>query len=354
VRIAVDASYSTAAEPTGIGIYSERLLGELAGICHADRFLLCYRPKQFLQSFKSGSPLFRSVEPRFQSARRRLLQPPFPIPGADLFHALNQRVDHRPACRVVATFHDLFVMTSEYSTPAFRTRFTHQARRAAANSDLIIAVSQFTASQLQDLLHIPVSRIRVISHGVDETPPADENARENIILFVGALQERKNLVRLVKAFEHVPSHWRLILAGSTGGYGAPRILEFIARSTAAERIEVTGYLPEPSLAALYRRAAIFAFPSLDEGFGIPVLEAMAHGVPVLTSNRSALPEVAGGAALLVDPTREGEVEDGLFRLATDEQLRDELRRLGYRRAAQFTWRKSAEATYKVYRELMGS
>lgn len=343
MRIALDASYSVTAEPTGIGVYSARLISELARLNPADRLLLCYRPKQF---FKSRAALLSS------NVSRRLLQSPVPVWGADVFHGLNQRVDRRPTRRVVTTFHDLFVMTSEYSSVEFRARFTQQAQLAATNSDLVIAVSAFTASQVRDLLHVPSSKIRVIPHGVDPVAPPADDRRQNIILFVGVLQERKNLVRLIKAFERVPAPWRLVLAGAANGFGAQRILDAIPASPARERIEVTGYLPAAALRDLYRRAAIFAFPSLDEGFGIPVLEAMAHGVPVLTSSRSALPEVAGGAALLVDPFSEDQIGDGLMRLTRDEDLRNELRTLGYRRATEFTWQKTAQSTYCVYRELI--
>lgn len=343
MRIALDASYSVSAEPTGIGVYSARLISELARLNPANRLLLCYRPKQF---FQSHSPRLLS------NVSRRLLQPPIPVWGADIFHGLNQRVDRRPAPRVVTTFHDLFVMTSEYSSAEFRARFTRQAQLAADHSDLIVAVSEFTALQVHHLLHVPSSKIRVIPHGVDPVDPPSDDRREAIILFVGVLQERKNLVRLVKAFERIPAPWRLVLAGSTKGFGAQRILDSITASPARGRIEITGYVPADDLRDLYRRAAIFAFPSLDEGFGIPVLEAMAHGVPVVTSNRSALPEVAGNAALSVDPFCEEQIGDGLLRLASDENLRNELRSLGYRRAADFTWQKTAQSTYRIYRELV--
>ena len=344
MRIALDASYSVSAEPTGIGVYSARLIRELARLNPADRLLLCYRPKQFFKSRIHQMP---------SGVSRRLLQPPLPVWGADVFHGLNQRIDRRPAPRVVTTFHDLFVMTSGYSSTEFRARFTRQAQLAATNSDLIVAVSEFTASQVSDLLHVPSAKIRVIPHGVDPADPPPNERRENIVLFVGVLQERKNLIRLVKAFERVPVPWRLVLAGASNGFGAQRILDTIARSPARERIEITGYLPATALRDLYRRAAIFAFPSLDEGFGIPVLEAMASGVPVLTSNRSALPEVAGAAALLVDPVADEQIGDALLRLASDENLRNELRTLGYRRAADFTWQKTAQSIYGIYRELIG-
>jgi glycosyltransferase involved in cell wall biosynthesis len=119
-------------------------------------------------------------------------------------------------------------------------------------------------------------------------------------------------------------------------------------------IEVLGYVTRTELEALYRRARIFAFPSLDEGFGMPVLEAMANSVPVITSNRSALPEVAGDAALLVNPNDPEEIAAALTRLASDEALRADLARRGRERALQFSWESAVGKTWEVYRELTGT
>jgi glycosyltransferase involved in cell wall biosynthesis len=143
----------------------------------------------------------------------------------------------------------------------------------------------------------------------------------------------------------------LVLAGSAG-YGADSIFAQIAASPASTRIQVTGWLPDRELDRCYAQARIFAFPSMDEGFGLPVLEAMSRGVPVLTSNRSALPEVADGAALLVDPENEEEIASGLRRLAADESLRAELKKRGLERAALFTWELAVERTWDVYQELL--
>src|SRR5262249_20487212 len=154
---------------------------------------------RFLRSYREKIPA---------NAFRRLL---VGNPPGDVFHALNQRVDS-PGRRTVSTFHDLFVMTGDYSSPDFRARFTEQARAAAEKSDLIIAISQFTANQVEELLRVPASRIRVIPHGV-RIPRQSQASRENIVLFVGAIQRRKNVARLVKAFERMPPDWRLILAG---------------------------------------------------------------------------------------------------------------------------------------------
>jgi glycosyltransferase involved in cell wall biosynthesis len=171
------------------------------------------------------------------------------------------------------------------------------------------------------------------------------------VLHVGAIQTRKNVARLVEAFERLEPDWRLALAGSFG-YGAERIRARIESSAARERISVLGYVDPDELAAWYARAAIFAFPSLDEGFGMPVLEAMAGGAPVLTSNRSALPEVAGDAAVLVDPEDTEALIEALRGMAGDEALRQELAARGLARARLFTWEKAVRETWDVYEELL--
>jgi glycosyltransferase involved in cell wall biosynthesis len=333
VTIALDATYSLGKHLSGVGVYSREILFGLAAAHPQQKFLFSYRTHRLLKSFRDSLP---------QNASRRLLQG---APSADIFHALNQRVDAR-ARRTVSTFHDLFVMTGDYSSPEFRARFTAQARGAAERSDLIIAVSNFTASQVEQLLNVERSRIRVIHHGTRAAPTAAK--KEKLVLTVGAIQRRKNIARLVKAFELLPAEWRLALAGAPDGFGAAEELRAVENSPARNRIDVLGYVSNGQLDSLYRRASIFAFPSLDEGFGMPILDAMAHGVPVLTSNCSAMPEVAGAAALLVDPLNIG---DALLHLANDESLRENLTRRGLERIKQLTWESAVEKTWSVYHEL---
>ncbi len=270
--------------------------------------------------------------------------------SAVLFHGLNQRLPQVRFRRAVSTFHDLFVLTGDYSSAEFRRRFAEQARHAAERSDLIIAVSEFTAAQVRDLLGVEPSRVRVVPHGVLPAA-APDLSRDRLILHVGAIQKRKNIARLVEAFEQVEAGWRLVLAGSLG-YGGEEILGRIAESPRKADIQVLGYVSRERLTELYARASVFAFPSLDEGFGMPVLEAMAAGVPVLTSNRPALAEVSGEAALLVDPADGVAIAAALGRLTTDGALRRDLVGRGLERAAGFTWEKAVAKTWTVYRELL--
>ncbi len=240
-------------------------------------------------------------------------------------------------------------MTSDYSSVAFRSRFTQLAQEAASRSDVIIAVSQYTADQVHDLLHVERSRLRIIHHGVRSPAQVPGTNRDPMILHVGAIQRRKNVTRLVQAFGAVDPPWRLVLAGSAG-FGAEETLAAIAASPAKDRIAVSGYVSAKQLADLYCRASVFAFPSLDEGFGMPVLEAMAYGVPVLASKRSALPEVCGEAALLVNADNTDAIGEGLVQLTSNDGLRRTYSASGLRRAAEFSWEKAVQQTWDVYRE----
>ena len=339
--ITADATYTLDPHPTGVAVYSSELLNGMARAHPETNFLFCYRPHRFLRGL--AQPLRTNVWrwPLFERG---------PRPG-ELFHGLNQRLPARRWPLQVATFHDLFVMSHQYSTPEFRARFTAQARHAAENADRIIAVSRVTALEVERLLGVDPQRIRVIPHGV-YLPRTVSTVRENLVLSVGSIQKRKNTARLVRAFASMPPGWRLVLAGGRG-YGAEEALLEVGNSPRRADIEVADHVSAARLAGLYGRAGIFAFPSLDEGFGMPLLEAMANGVPVVTSNRSSMPEVCGDAALQVDPESEEELAQALRTLAGDAALRETLAGRGLARAREFSWERAVADTWAVYGELVG-
>ncbi|MBM3753476.1 MAG: glycosyltransferase family 4 protein [Acidobacteria bacterium] len=345
MHIALDATYSVGRELTGVGVYSREILHGLPALHPDARFTFCYRPNRFLRSFRESIPRATRRRPLFESGPPR---------NADVFHALNQRVPATKHRRTVTTFHDLFVLTGEYSTKEFRDRFADQARHAAERSDAIVCVSQFTADQVESLLNVERARLHVVHHGV--RGPAEQpskQGREKMVLSVGSIQKRKNTARLVEAFELSPPGWKLILAGAAG-FEAESILQRIAESPRREDISVTGYINRSELEHLYSKASLFAFPSLDEGFGIPVIEAMAWGVPVITSDRSALAEVSGEAALHVDPENIEELATALQTTMENSGLRNELAARGLEWSAKFTWQSAVEKTWNVYRHLLPS
>ena len=231
----------------------------------------------------------------------------------------------------------------------------------------IIADSHFTKQEIIELYHIDPDKISVVLLGVSSAfaPLQKENAEATLsnlglsfkqyVLSVCTLQPRKNLLRLVNAYSRLPSSVRrsmpLVLAGIPGWNNA-ELFDVIGPMIDRKEVYLLGYIPQDILVQLYAGATIFAYPSLYEGFGLPILEAMASGTPVLTSNNSSIPEVAAGAAIEVDPYSTDDILQGLDRLVTDAKLRSSLVERGMERAKFLTWRRTAQETLAVYNKVL--
>ncbi len=353
--IGLDAGNSFDRPPTGVAVYARNLAWELSRIRPDVRFEWYLRSNRYFRSYRTRLPW---------NVRRRLLESPglrYRSRRLRLFHGLNQRLPAAIKAPKVATFHDLFALTGAYATADFRTRFASLAAETASQCDHIIAVSGHTADQVAQHLGFPRSRITVVHHGVEalEAPPrprCDEILRsigvsQPFVLHIGALQVRKNVERVVAAFEAARPDGQLVLAGSRG-FGAETILERVERSAARRHIVLAGHVDDDKRTALYAGASALLFPSLEEGFGLPVIEAFSVGLPVVASNVSALPEVAGDAAILVNPLDSDEIAAALTRVLDDSDLRSQLRRKGKARAKHFTWERSAAETWRVYERLL--
>jgi len=285
----------------------------------------------------------------------------------DVLHATFGLAPWCPGSAVVLTIHDLCPDVHPAFFPApVRARVRWLLRQGAARADWIVTPSRAAQEELTEHYGVPAERVTVIPHGVEPAlvdlaaPLAAGDARAlatlpaEFVLYVGRFHARKNLPRLLAAMarlrerrgEAVP----LVLVGRDM-WTERALMAEVARLGLTGSVHFPGYLSDGALAHCYRRARAFAFPSLHEGFGMPVLEAMAHGVPVLSSNRSCLPEVCGDAAVLVDPTDAEAIADGLDRLLGDEALRADLAARGPAHAAAFTWERSAIAHREVYRML---
>ncbi len=265
--------------------------------------------------------------------------------------------------RLVVTVHDLaFRRFPELLPPDWRWLYRAGLRAAEKRADAILVPSQSTADDLVASTSVPPSRVHVTplapSLATSNEDPKDVFERLGVtppyVLSVGTLEPRKNLVRLVRAYRQVAPDvpHTLVLAGARGWHAEALDAE-LARPGPGS-IAWTNDVSDDELDVLYRGADVFAYPSLYEGFGLPVVEAMARGVPTLTSNLSSLPEIAGDAALLVDPTDVSEIAEGLARLLTDQGKAEDLRQRGLQRAATFTWAATARATLDVYRHLVGA
>lgn len=257
----------------------------------------------------------------------------------DVLHCPTFRAPPRSTVPLVVTVHDLAVLRfPDVFNRWTRTYSRLAVPRAVRAADAIIAVSEFTKRELVELLEAPEERIRVIPNAPGEMfTPAGEAAEGEYVLSVGTLEPRKNLARLVEAARR--ERLELRVAGRRGwGRVDPD----------GAGVRWLGEVSDAQLAALYRGALCVAYPSLYEGFGLPVLEAMACGAPVVTSSGSATEEIAGGAAVLVDPRDPDSIAAGIQQALG---RREELARLGLERARQYSWEKVAADTLAVYREV---
>jgi glycosyltransferase involved in cell wall biosynthesis len=294
--------------------------------------------------------------------RRNLRQA---LEGVDVFHSSDVLQWRQPGARNVITIHDLTALRHpEAHTPATRRLHRRKAAFARDTADLVIVISEATRRDVIAHLGLARDRIRLIYPGVDPAfrPVADRGALKQLlasrglapgeyILFVGTIEPRKNLLRLVEAYRqlrrgrsHVP---RLVLAGAPG-WGYQPVFERVAALGLSKSVVFLGHVPDPLLPALYSGAIVFVYPSLYEGFGLPVLEAMACGTPVVTSDTSSLPEVAGDAGVLVDPADVEALANALRTLLEDPDRRAALSADGRRRAATFTWDRAAQQTLAAY------
>lgn len=364
LSIALDATYAADPQPTGIGIYSQRLIAALAD-------LPLPSPARLVLAFRPG-PYFRQA--RRQSWPERYTLSPLidrwiTWPRVRLFHGLNQRLPERHYARTVVTLHERFPAPADgYSTAEFRAFMSRRIERALGRADRIIVVSHSVRAHLTAQRPQLAPKIRVVHHGVDHhavgpAGPVDTTRQLALLsqrlqldpgapffLNVGAVQVRKNLKNLLLALQPLAGA-QLVIAGNDG-FGAREIHEFANQPVLSGRVRFAGHLQPGELRLLYAAATALVFPSLEEAFGMPVLEAMAGGCPVITSNVSALPEVAGEAALLIDPKSVDELRAAMQRLLADSALAADLRRRGAARAAEFSWEKCARETWAVYQELL--
>jgi glycosyltransferase involved in cell wall biosynthesis len=287
------------------------------------------------------------------------------IGPAEIFHATDHLLPHLAHTRSVFTLHDLTALKFPTAHTQLNRRFLqlmlpHFLRAA----EVIIADSYCTQQDALQLYGLSAERVRVVHLGVDEHfKPASAISTQTVreryqlpdrfILAVSTIEPRKNLIVLLEAYRGLLAQnpqLQLVIAGKRGWHSEP-FFERLQALGLTDQVRLLGFVPDEDLPALYSLAEVFAFPSIYEGFGLPVLEAMACGTPVISSNASSLPEVAGEAAIQIAPTEVREWTQALERISNDAELRASLRERGLKQATRFTWEAAARQTYAIYQEV---
>ncbi|NOX96952.1 MAG: glycosyltransferase family 4 protein [Nitrospirae bacterium] len=290
------------------------------------------------------------------------------ISRVDVVHCLGSSVPRVRTARLLVTIFDLIpLLFRDFHTSCGRREGQKQARRAAERAERIITISNSSKMDIIRLLHVPAEKIVVIPlaagalyRRINDSEKMKRfkekyNLRREYILYVGTLEPRKNIVNLLRAYsrlirEHADVKEQLIIIGKKGWLYAD-IFKEVKKLKLENRVIFTGYVPDEDIVLFYNCAGLFIYPSLYEGFGLPVLEAMACGTPVITSNRSSLPEIAGDASKLIDPENGEEIAQALYEVLIDDRLRLQMSEKGLERAKLFCWEKTAQRTLKVYEEM---
>lgn len=355
---------------TGVGHYTLELARALARIAPEDRFeLVSPLPSLHLPDREAPSNLHVTQARVNRLSRRLWWQAGLPRyikrSRLRLFHGTNYSVPLVKSCPTVVTIHDLSLVLWP------QTHTQHLARRArwrlplmARRADAIIVPSQSVKTEVCEHLGIADSRITVIPEAprssfwqvpIEETVAVRRrlNIGDDFILFVGTIEPRKNLLTLVRAFEALRSkvaQTQLVLVGDEGWLTGD-LHDFLKTADVSERVRLVGYLADDELRALYSSCRVFVYPSLYEGFGLPLLEAMACGAPVVTSDISSIRETVGDVALLTSPTDVDALARSIVRLLESPAEREQRSAAGKQHASQFSWDKAAAATLNVYRRL---
>ena len=367
MRVAIDARKL---HDFGIGTYIRNLLRQLARIDRETDYILLSAETDLDVAAQLG-PNFRSVlEPSPNYSLREQIHIPWVLrrERPDVYHAPHYVLPPAVPCRSVVTIHDcIHLMFPQYLPNKAAYAYARASMWAAVKrSTRILTVSEASKRDILHFFNVSPEKIVVAYNAIDDhfwlTPAEEEVARvreryqldHQFVLYVGNIKPHKNLVRLIEAFDELrrtgPEELKLLIIGDEISK-LPSLRRAVHRHKLHKHVRFLGFVSDDTLRILYRLASLFVFPSLYEGFGLPPLEAMASGTPVVASNQSSLPEVTGDAAVLVDPYDVASIVDGMRRVLTDPVLAADLRRRGPERAREFSWARSVEKTRSVYEQV---
>lgn len=367
MRVGIDATPMLVAETTGIERYATQLILALVR-----RFKQESGARLYLY-FHTGNPhvnkrLLDRYLPRFESAHYRpygwrrgyglYLSAQAMFDRLDIFHFLRPSLPWFKPCQILLTIHH--IGGERGLDKDANVALNRKQEKAIQIADAFIADSHYSA---QDLHSLTTKSISIVHLGADHMLTTALNAGSDAshqrlgpyILYVGALQYRKNLVRLLQAYAGLKAHYNvehvLVIAGRDG-HGSEEVYEAVDQLGIQENVKLLGYVPDRELPGLYQEAAIFVYPSVFEGFGLPLLEAMRYGVPVVASKAASVPEVAGEVAHYFDPFDVEDMTKAIYEGLTNQDFRKKAQLHGPQRANQFTWENTAAKTLDVYRSLL--
>ncbi len=360
----------------GIGTYIRNLVQNLVALAPEEEFLLISHEHERDELGQLPGNVRFLVDP----TRDNFLWNDLVLPRllkkhqARLLHTPHYHEPRFLRCRSVITVHDcVHILYPNYAaSKAAYDKGLHQTKRAIRNCSRIFAVSGATQRDLMRLFNVPQEKITVVYNGIDDRAVAPDNPEEQrrvleryqiqdpFLLYAGNIRPHKNVARLIEAFSVLKTElkddekWQRLKLMIIGDELSKHqfLRRTVNRSGVQHDVRFLGFVPYETLRMFYKSAQIFVFPSLHEGFGLPPLEAMANGTPVITSNVSSLPEILGEAALLVNPENVFEISKGLKHLLSDSQLRSELIAKGHQQVRLYSWRKAAQTVWETYRGLV--
>jgi len=368
MRVAIDARKL---HDFGIGTYTRNLLRHLARIDTESEYVLLCQQTDMAIAGQLGANFRTVLEPSPHYSIREQIHVPWVLrrERPDVFHAPHYVLPPAARCRSVVTIHDcIHLMFPQYLPNRAAYAYARASMWSAVRrSHRILTVSEASKRDIIHFFNVAPEKIVVVYNAIDErfsmAPGEEDVARvreryqldHEFVLYVGNIKPHKNLVRLIEAFDLLRQRagcdqLKLLIIGDEISK-LPALRRAVHRHKLHKHVRFLGFQPDATLAILYRLAAVFVFPSLYEGFGLPPLEAMACGTPVVTSNVSSLPEVTGDAAMLVDPYDVESIAGGVQGVLQSPALRDELREKGIRRAREFSWERSVARTRELYQEI---
>lgn len=367
MRIAID--YTPAARKrTGIGNNIFYLVEGLHKIDPENHYYLCVHRLSYLYGRLKNKNIslkkFNTNHFRYVPFTNAKVLSYFMRNKVDIAHNTNFKILCSGSKGTLTTVHDIaFLLFPDFVPQELMPKYAARTKSALEKSDIVITVSKSSADDICKFLHVPQDKIRVVYNGVNralfkeakqdasfEVFRKKYNIDRKYVLFVGTMEKRKNVVNLVKAFKGINKDYLLVLIGKPG-WKSEEILEVIKSMDLSKDVRMVGYIPDHELPLFYSNAELFVYPSLYEGFGIPPVEAMSCGAPVMVSDIPVFREILQEAAVYVNPYDPVEIHEKLFYYLQNESERERLRHLGLKLSGEYTWERSAGALLNIYKEL---